>query len=43
MTPFTFNPYLLFNKDATAIIGMQTDDTLIAAIPEFMAKEEQEL
>ena len=43
MTPSTFNPCLLFNKDATAIIGIQTNDILIAAIPEFIAKEEQKL
>ena len=43
MTPSTFDPCLLFNKHATAIIGMQTDDTLISATDEFMIKEEEEL
>src|SRR5438045_1930342 len=43
MTPSTFDPCLLFNKHATAIIGMQTDDMLISATNEFMVKEEEEL
>ena len=43
MIPSTFDPCLLFNKHATAIIGMQTDDTLISATNEFMIKEEEEL
>ena len=43
MTSSTFDPCLLFNKHATAIIGMQTDDTLISATDEFMIKEEEEL
>ena len=43
IVPSTFDPCLLFNEKATAIISIQTNDTLIAANTEFMAKEEYEL
>ena len=39
----TFDPCLLFNEKATAIISIQTNDILIATNIEFIAKEEYEL
>lgn len=43
MIPSTFDTCLLFNKDMTAIIGLQTDDSLIAGTTEFMEIESREL
>ena len=43
MIPSTFDNCLLFNKDMTVIIGLQIDDTLIAATPGFMEIELKEL
>ncbi|KAI0999447.1 hypothetical protein K3495_g8752 [Podosphaera aphanis] len=39
----TFDPCLLFNENQSAIIGLQTDDSLIVATPSFMEIEEQKL
>ena len=41
--PLTFDICLLFNKDMTAIIGLQTDDSLIAGTTGFMQIESREL
>ena len=43
MIPSTFDTCLLFNKDMTAIIGLQTDDSLIAGTIKFMEVESREL
>ena len=43
MIQSTFDPCLLFNDLAIAVISIQTDDTLIATNTEFIAKEEYEL
>ncbi|KAI0993903.1 hypothetical protein K3495_g14281, partial [Podosphaera aphanis] len=43
LTPSTFDSCLLFSKSMSAIIGLQTDDSLIVATPEFMATEKHEL
>ena len=43
MTPSTFDTCLLYKNDNTALIGLQTDDSLIAATDEFMLLEDQEL
>ncbi|SLM38022.1 hypothetical protein LPUS_08085 [Lasallia pustulata] len=39
----TFNPCLLYNNHSTTIIGLQTDDTLIAADNAFMVLKQEEL
>ncbi|SLM37481.1 hypothetical protein PMAA_090260 [Lasallia pustulata] len=39
----TFDPCLLYNNHLTAIIGLQTDNTLIAADNAFMVLEQEEL
>ncbi|KAI1002480.1 hypothetical protein K3495_g5719 [Podosphaera aphanis] len=41
--PSTYDPCLMGNKNATALVGLQTDDSLIAANSEFIVKEEQEI
>lgn len=41
MTPSTFDSCLLYNSEA--LIGLQIDDTLIAATPKFMEIESREL
>ena len=43
MTSLTFDPCLLFNEHAIAIIRMQTNNMLILATNEFIVKEEEEL
>ena len=43
MISSTFDPCLLYNDHSTAIIGLQTDDTLIAANNVFMVLEQEEL
>ena len=43
MISSTFDPCLLYNNHSTAIIGLQTDDTLIAADNAFMVLEQEEL
>ncbi|KAI0992847.1 hypothetical protein K3495_g15337 [Podosphaera aphanis] len=43
MNSSTFDECLLFKSDMSAVIGLQTDDSLIAATPEFMKIEAQEL
>lgn len=43
MTPSTFDTCLLFNDNMTAIIGLQTNDSLIADTTEFMNIESREL
>ena len=43
MTPSTFDTCLLFNDNMTAIVGLQTDDSLIADTTEFMEMESREL
>lgn len=43
LTPSTFDSCLLYNNSRSAIVGLQTDDSLIVAIPEFMVTEEYEL
>ncbi len=43
MTPSTFDTCLLFNDNMTAIVGLQTDDSLIAGTTEFMEMESREL
>ena len=36
ITPSTFDTYLLFNDNMTAIVGLQIDNSLIADTTEFM-------
>ena len=43
MIASTFDNCLLYRPDGTALVGLQTDDSLIAATPEFIALEEIEL
>ena len=43
MTPSTFDTCPLFNDNMTAIVGLQTDDSLIAGTIEFMDVESREL
>ena len=43
MVSSTYDPCLMFNTDGTAIIGLQTDDSLIVATPTFMKKEQHKL
>lgn len=43
MTASTFDNCLLYRTDGSALVGLQTDDSLIAAGPEFIALEESEL
>ena len=43
ITPSTFDTCLLFNNDITAIVGLQTDNSLIADTTEFMDIESREL
>ena len=39
----TFNIYLLFNKDIITIIGLQTNNSLIANTTKFMKIKSREL
>jgi hypothetical protein len=39
----TYDPCLLIADNRSAIVGLQTDDSLIAATPEFMAEEDRQL
>ena len=41
MNPLTYDPCLMSNDDA--VIGLQTDDSLIVATSDFMKKEQFEL
>ena len=43
ITPFTFDIYLLFNNNITAIVNLQIDDFFIADIIEFMNMKSREL
>ena len=43
MISFIFDIYLLFNKDITIIIDLQTDNFLITNITRFMKIESREL
>ena len=43
MTSFIFDTYLLFNDNIIAIVGLQTNDSLIADIIEFMNMKSREL
>ena len=43
MTSFTFDTCLLFNNNIITIVGLQTDDSLIADIIEFMNMKSREL
>ena len=43
MSSSTFDECLLFRNDVSAIVGLQTDDSLIAASSEFMKIEAREL
>ena len=40
---FIFDTYLLFNNNITAIVNLQTDNSLIAGITEFIKVESREL
>ena len=40
---FTFDTYLLFNDNITAIVNLQIDDSLIVDIIEFMNMKSREL
>ena len=43
MTPFTFDTCLLFNNNITTIVGLQTDDSLIVDIIEFINMKSRKL
>ena len=43
MTSFTFDIYLLFNNNIIAIVDLQTDNSLIVDIIEFINMKSQEL
>lgn len=43
MIPSTFDTCLLYKNDGSALVGLQTDDSLIAATTEFMEQEDAEL
>jgi hypothetical protein len=43
MKASTYDPCLLIAENRTAIVGLQTDDSLIAATPEFMVEEDLQL
>ena len=43
MTASTFDNCLLYREDRSALVGLQTDDSLIAATPEFIALEDTKL
>ena len=43
MTSSTFDPCLLYRNDKLALVGLQTDDSLIASNAEFMVLEDREL
>ena len=43
MTSFTFDTCLLFNNNMITIVNLQTDDSLIADIIEFINMESREL
>jgi Reverse transcriptase (RNA-dependent DNA polymerase) len=43
MEPSTYDPCLLIGTKHTALVGMQTDDTLILADAPFLSMEEEEL
>ena len=43
ITSFIFDTYLLFNDNITAIVDLQTDDSLIADIIEFINMKSREL
>ena len=43
MTSFTFDTCLLFNNNITTIVNLQTDNSLIADIIEFMNIKSREL
>ena len=45
MVTSIYNPYLLIstNKDTFRVVGMQTDNTLILALPAFTKLEDNEL
>ena len=43
ITSFTFDTYLLFNNNITIIVNLQTDDSLIADIIEFINIKSREL
>ena len=43
ITPFTFDIYLLFNNNIITIVNLQTDDSLIVDIIEFINMKSREL
>ena len=43
MLPSTFDACLMYRSDGSALVGLQTDDSLISATPAFMIEEEAAL
>ena len=43
MIASTFDDCLLYRLDGSALVGLQTDDSLIAATPKFITLKEAEL